>query len=109
MTADSLALYSGVVLSLVFSYVPGLSTKYAELSETTKRLIMLGMLALVSVAVVGLACAGFGEDLGIYITCDKDGFVGVIKAFIMAMIANQSTFKLSPVTNAVRDAKYFSA
>ena len=108
MNADSLALYSGVVLSLVFSYVPGLSVKYASLSETVKRLIMLGMLLLVSVAVVGLACSGFGEDMGIFITCDKAGFVGVIKAFVLAMVANQAAYKISPVTEKVREAKYFA-
>ena len=108
MSAESLALYSGVVLSLVFSYVPGLSTKYAALSDTAKKLIMLGMLALVSVLVVVAACTGFAEDLGIYVTCDRDGFVGVVKAFMLALIANQSALKISPVTNAVKEAKYYS-
>lgn len=108
MSSDLLASYSGILLTLIFSYVPGLNEKYAGLSDTYKKLIMLGMLALVSLGVVGLACSGFGADFGVDVACDKNGFVAVIKAFVFALVANQAAYKLSPETSAVREAKYYS-
>lgn len=105
MTAESLALYAGIVLSLIFSYVPGLDGKFAALDATIKRLIMLGLLLLVALAVVGIACSGFGADLGIAVTCDKPGFVGVLQAFVLAVIANQAAYLVTPQTAAVRKVK----
>lgn len=105
MTAETLALYSGIALSLIFSYVPGLAGKFAGLDATIKRLVMLGLLLVVALAVVGIACAGFASEIGLVVTCDKPGFVGVLKAFVFAMIANQATYQVSPETNAVRSAK----
>jgi len=96
MTAEQLALYAGVVLSLAFSYVPKLSDWFAKLEATTKRLAMAGLLLVVAGAVVGLACSGFGADLGLTVSCDRAGIVGVINAFILALIANQATYALSP-------------
>lgn len=105
MTADLLAGIAGVVLSLFFSYVPKLNTKFAGLDDTYKRLIMLGALVLVSGAVYGLACAGWAGDLGIGVTCDKAGGIELVKAFFVALIANQSAFAISPRTEKVEAAK----
>lgn len=98
MTADSLAMYAGVALSLVFSYVPSADGWWANLAVTYKRLVMLGLLLLVALASVGLACAGFAADLGLTITCDRAGVVGIIQAFGLAVIANQAAYSLSPVS-----------
>lgn len=106
MDAELIALIAGVILSLAFSYIPGLNTKYAALSEELKKLIMIGLLAAVAFGAYGLSCAGWFEDLtGIVITCDKSGFVAVLKAFVAAAIGNQTTHRLTPATNAVKVAK----
>lgn len=96
MTADTLALFSGSVLSLLFSYVPGLNDWFEKLEVVHKRLVMLGLLVITSVVVVVLACAGLGADLGLEITCDRAGVVGVLRALILAVMANQSTYKITP-------------
>jgi hypothetical protein len=105
MDAQTLALFAGAVLSLLFSYVPGLNTWFAALDGSLKRLLMLGLLLLTALAVVGIACAGFGADLGLVVTCDKAGFLGVLKAFVAAMIANQTAYELTPQTAKVKAAK----
>lgn len=99
MTADLLSSVSGVVLSLLFSYLPGLSAWYGGLTGGKKRLIMLGMLALVAGGMYALDCGG----LLVKIVPDMagmcsatDGWVQVLRAFVLAMIANQSAFALSP-------------
>jgi hypothetical protein len=102
MTADGLALYAGVVLSLLFSYVPGLNTWFAGLEAIYKRLIMLGLLLLTAGVIYGIACLGWGGWFGLALTCDKKGLVELVQAFILAMIANQAAYQITPQTAAVR-------
>lgn len=106
MTSETLILISSAVLSLLFSYVPTLNTKFAALSDQAKKLIMVASLAVVTAGIFGLACAGLLQDLfGMTITCEKQSAVQLIRSFIFAIVANQGTFKLSPQTQAVKDAK----
>jgi hypothetical protein len=98
MTADLLSSVAGAVLSLLFSYLPGLSSWYGTLIGDKKRLIMLGMLALVAGSMYALDCGGvlikFAPSLAGM--CSVDGWVDVLRAFVFAAIANQSAFALSP-------------
>lgn len=99
MTSDLIASIAGVVLSLLFSYLPGLSAWYGELSGDKKRLIMLGMLALVAGGMYALDCGGLlvkvAPDVAGMCTA-ADGWVQVVRAFVLAMIANQSAYAISP-------------
>jgi len=95
MTAETLAMLAGAVLSLAFSYVPGLSAWFGNLEGTYKRLVMAGLLLLVAVGVAGLACAGFGPDFNLGITCDRAGLVGLFQAFMLALVANQATYSIT--------------
>lgn len=101
MTSELLAGIAGIVLSLVFSYMPGLNVKFAQLEGDYKRLIMLGTLVLVGGASFGLSCA----DLWPTVACDQAGAMQLVEAFIFAAIANQSAYQLSPETQAVKEAK----
>lgn len=105
MNADTIAVIAGAILSLLFSYVPGLNTKFAELVTETKQLIMAGLMLLVAGAAYGLACAGVGDDFGIVVSCDVAGIIALVKAFFLAIAANQGIFKLSPTTKSVMRAK----
>lgn len=96
MSAQELAAYAGIVISLILAYVPGLAPKWDALQPEVKRLVMLGLMALVAGSVFGLACAGWGGDLGIVVTCDRSGAVTLIKAFVAAIIANQAVYKILP-------------
>ncbi len=102
MSAQDLSVYAGILLSFFFSYAPKISDWYNALDATYKRLIMAGALLLVVGGVMGLACGGLGADLGISVTCDKAGIIGMIKAFIAALIANQGAYLISPKKNALR-------
>lgn len=95
MTAENLAVICGAVLSLIFSYAPGLSAKWEVLAAEVKRLWMLVLLFIVSVIVFSLACTGWGADFGIVVTCDRTGFVGLVQALIYAVMANQTAYMLT--------------
>lgn len=92
ITPEWLALIAGALLSLLFSYVPGLSDWFSKLDGTRKRLVMLALLAVVTGGAFGLGCAGIlaGVD------CSRNGAVNAVYAFILALMANQSTYAISP-------------
>lgn len=102
MTAETLSLLAGTILSLLFSYVPGLNTKFASFDTEKKRGIMLVILAVCAGAIYGLSCAGWATNLHINVTCDQAGAWILIQAFILAVIANQGIYSISPDTNAVK-------
>lgn len=105
MTAELLSSVAGIVLSLLFSYVPGLNAWFAGLDSVKKSLIMLGALLLVAGGIYGIACIGWGEAWGITMTCDQAGLQQLVTAFILAAVSNQAAYKLSPEAAAVREAK----
>jgi hypothetical protein len=91
MNDTTLATLAGVVLSLAFSYVPGLKGKFEALNPDFKRLIMLGALLLVTLAIYGLSCIGYSNQ----VTCDKSGILALVNLFISAAIANQAAYLLT--------------
>jgi hypothetical protein len=98
MSVETLALIAGAVLSLAFSFIPGLKAWFDTIEPDWKRVIMLAVLAVTCIALFGLSCAGWLEGLwpGLGITCDKAGIQGLIRIFILAAIANQGTYSLTP-------------
>jgi hypothetical protein len=105
MTSEQLTMFASVLLSLVFSYVPGANTWFAEKTTNIKRLIMLGLLALISGAVFGMACWSVTASWFPNLYCTTEGLKGLLVSFGMAVIANQAAFSISPETQAVTEAK----
>lgn len=96
MTAEYLTAIVAMILSLGFSYIPGLSTWFGGLSGDIKRLIMLGVMVVTAGVIFGLNCAGLGVDLGVVISCDQAGAIALVKLLGVAIIANQSAYAITP-------------
>jgi hypothetical protein len=68
---------------------------------TQKRLVMLGLLVLASLGAFGLGCMGGHETaaaqeyLGLRLTCDDAGAWALAKAFILSVMANQTTYQIT--------------
>lgn len=92
MTDEILVSVAGVLISLVCSYVPGVSAWFARLTGDQKRLVMLGALAVSALGVFGLACLGRSAA----VACDTDGAWQLVQLFVTAAIANQSAYMLTP-------------
>lgn len=106
MTPEILNGAAAILLSLGFSYIPGLNTWYGGLKTQEKQLLMLGLLILVGAASFGMACAGWLTDFtGMVLACDKPTAILVVKSVVLAIIANQSVYLISPETQAVTAAK----
>ena len=110
MTAEILSAAAAILLSLTFSYLPKLNTWYAAQEEQTKKLVMLGAIAVVAAGSFALACAGLVTDLfGLVLTCDRAGALVVVRSFIFALMANQAAYLISPKTAAVKEVKALQA
>lgn len=95
MTSDTLVLFAGAAISLLFSYIPGLNAWFDALQSEYKRLIMAGLMLLVAAGAYGLACAGLAGEAGVNVTCDQAGIIGLVRAWVLAIVANQSAYKIS--------------
>lgn len=102
MTSATLSLIAGTLLSLIFSYVPGARDRFDPLNPTHKRLIMLGLLMISAASVYGVSCLGWGASWGITIVCDRAGALTLLEQLILAIIANQSVYALSPRLPRIR-------
>ena len=94
MSAAELSSIAGVILSLLMSYVPGLSDWYNKFDSKKKSGIMALLLLAVTLGVFGLACGKIWASVSI--TCDKVGAISLIQAYIAALIASQATYQISP-------------
>lgn len=95
---EEISAMAGAILSLVFSYVPKVNEWFGKLDGTQKRLVMLVLLLAAVLIQLGLACAGLGADFELKATCNREGIVMLVRAFIMAAVANQTTYMLTPHT-----------
>jgi hypothetical protein len=97
MQAESLSLIAGTLLSLFFSYIPGAKNWFENFDAQVKRLIMLSLIILSSAAVFGLSCLGWGTEIGIAVSCNQKGLFGLVQQVVLAIIANQGIFAISPL------------
>ena len=94
MTPEILVTTAAILLSLLFSYVPGFKTWFEPRSADAKRLIMLALLLITAGVTFALACANLSPQVAL--VCDTAGAWGLFKVFVTAVIANQATFLISP-------------
>jgi len=87
---DEICGAAGVILSLACSYIPGVRERFEALDPTRKRLVMLGLLALAATGAFLLANLDGGS-----VPALQAGLVWM-RAFVLAMIANQAAFTISP-------------
>ena len=105
MSAETLSAVVGILLSLVFSYIPGLDVWFAGLETKWKQSIMGVSLLVVAAAVFGMSCTTWAANWNIELTCDQPGLQVLITNLIAALVANQSAYKITPQTERVSLAK----
>lgn len=88
----ALSTLSGSVLSLFFSYIPGLKEWFGLLDGQKKSVVTLCALILTTAGLYAVSCTGI-YDVGV--TCDKVGIVELVKVFFAALVANQGTYLIN--------------
>jgi hypothetical protein len=92
MSAETLAAFAGVALSLAFSYIPGLKDKFGELPAAQKQMWMGVLLIVTAGVIVGIGCAGISP----VVVCTQAGLIEFGGVLVSALVANQATFLISP-------------
>jgi len=91
MSAENLGSIAGVLLSLLFSYIPGVNAWFAALAKEQKQMTMGVLLVVVAVGSLALACAGLYTNL----LCTRDGALELAKVLVAALVANQATYLIT--------------
>jgi hypothetical protein len=98
MTAEALAALAGVLLSLLFRYVPGFAPWFEAKTSVQKAAVQAGLTAGATLAIFGLSCAGQMDA----VTCDSGGVWELLELLAKAIAANQVTHVM---TNPARPYK----
>lgn len=104
MTVETLSLAAGALLSLLFSYIPGISGWFDKKDTTVKRLIMAGALLVIAVLVFAAGCANL-QIPGVQIECSAQGAWLLVQVFLLALVANQGTYQITGASSAKKDTK----
>ncbi len=88
MVNFEIAAIAGVILSLAFKYIPGLSGWYEGKAPEYKELIMLGIMFVAVGGAYGLSCYGW---LDVY-ACGMAGLRDAVFSFVIAVVGNQGAY-----------------
>ncbi len=94
MTAESIAAVAGSLLSLFFTFAPGVKGRWEGLGGDQKRWIMAGLLLLVALGTWVYTCGGWQTE------CLTNRAPETLSALLAALAANQATFLLTAPRNA---------
>lgn len=103
ITPQLFATLAGAFISLIFSYVPSLNTWFARKSADFQRLTMVGLMVLVAIFLYLAGCLGWITIENF--VCGQQSIMTFLSALIMALIANQGTYAVSPQTPQVKQLK----
>ena len=104
MTVETLSLAAGALLSLLFSYIPGISGWFDAKEPTVKRLIMAGALLVIALLVFGAGCANL-QIPGIQIECSTEGAWLLVQVYLLALVANQGTYQITGASSSKKQEK----
>ena len=90
MESFNIGAVAGVVLSLLFKYIPGLNVLFEQLDPEQKELVMLGIMITAVGVVYGLGCFGW---LDIY-ACGSEGLKQAVFAIVGAILGNQGAYSM---------------
>lgn len=90
-TGNILVIGAGILLSVVFGYVPKAATWFEALGPQHKALFMVALTA----AAAGIVAAGSCWLNYAWITCDEAGWKHLLELFAYAILANQTTYQVA--------------
>jgi hypothetical protein len=86
-----IAAVAGMVISLLFNWLPFLAPWYDQLTPTPKKLVMIGVLVLTTAGLLAYRCRA--DSL-----CYSGNLETYIAALFVALWSNQSTAMIVPVS-----------
>jgi len=90
MTPEIVVAVAGILLSVVFEYVPKVEAWYGALSKSAKQGIMALSVLIVVVVAMLISCFGPYD----YAACTETGIWEAVELLILALVANQTAHRL---------------
>lgn len=95
-TPELIVAAAGLILAIIFDFVPGAKAWFDTKSVEMKRLINAGILLVVVLGVFGFNCLGWAGGLGIpAIGCDEPGALFAVQLFVTAVFFNYGTHAIA--------------
>ena len=96
MNQEMLSTITGIVISVVFRYLPKLKDWYYSMDTAGKQLFMAGVLVIVSGVMFGLSCIpDFAELFPEYaIACSSEGLLGYLHILLPMLVSNQAFYSI---------------
>ena len=92
LTPDLIVMLAGVLLALIFDFIPKAKAWFDMKSVEGKRLINAGILLVVVGAIFGFNCLGWGAGLGIpAVVCTQEGALFMVQLFVLGIGMNYGT------------------
>lgn len=82
----------GILLSLVFSFIPPVATWYYGINKEWRGLVMVGFTVLATLGIFGLSCSGLFN----WVACTADGAKDLLRAFLILLGSNQIVYMVTP-------------
>lgn len=103
LTPDLIVILAGLILALIFDFVPKAKAWFDTKSVEGKRLVNAAILLVVVVIVFGFNCLGWAGLVGIpSVACTQEGALFMVQLFLLAIGVNYGTHAVSRgVTNKV--------
>lgn len=96
LTPDLIAMVAGLLLALIFDFVPKAKAWFDTKSVEGKRLINAGILFAVVVFIFGFNCLGWASGFHIpAVACTQEGALLMVQLFVLALGVNYSTHAIS--------------
>ena len=102
LTSEFIVSTVGIVVSLVFNYFPNWRVQFAQLPTETKSGIMIGAMVLTALLTWGAGCIGWVNS---GVACNINSLPKLGELIFLALVANFTTYGVSPQLPDVKDAK----
>ncbi|MBA4375822.1 MAG: hypothetical protein C0401_06585 [Anaerolinea sp.] len=103
LSAEAFVVLSAVILSVAWTFTPGLRIKFGELASNIKVIINLALMILLAGLMFLFTCTGWNPIPGVACTVEGAKALGVL--VFIAIVGNQVTYVASPQPLDVRAAK----
>ncbi len=91
MTPEIAVVLAGTLISVFFEYAPKVEGWYAQLEKQVKASIMAAAVSVVILGAMLISCYGPYD----YFACEVAGFWDAAELFVLALVANQTTHRLT--------------
>ena|SRR3990167_7592931 len=97
MDENALVLVAGILISVIFNWLPKLKDWYTVQDDNAQKLIMIGVMGLAAGVIFGASCTGYTiPGLTFSGTCDAAGAKSLGQLFINGLVANQVAYVALP-------------